>query len=129
MTTAVDTPKSKGVLQGKSFKGPKGRPFVGVLPDVAKEGNFLSFISKMWRIHGDNLYLNLGKKKMYFVIHPEDARHVMQVNHRNYMKDYEGIKDFLGNGLVMVDGDFWRRQRRLMQPMFLKKPLRTILQR
>lgn len=121
MTTAVDTPKSKGVLQGKSFKGPKGRPFVGVLPDVAKEGNFLSFISKMWRIHGDNLYLNLGKKKMYFVIHPEDARHVMQVNHRNYMKDYEGIKDFLGNGLVMVDGDFWRRQRRLMQPMFLKK--------
>ena len=59
-------------------------------------------------------------KKMMFVTNPDYVKHIMQDNNRNYRKSfgYEVLKLLLGKGLVTSEGDFWRKQRRLMQPAF-----------
>ncbi len=48
---------------------------------------------------------------------------MLQENPRNYVKGYDKVAVLLGNGLVMSEGSFWRRQRRLMQPAFHRRRL------
>lgn len=54
---------------------------------------------------------------------PEHVRHVLIGNHRNYNKGvgFERVKMLLGNGIIVSDGDFWRSQRRMIQPVFHRK--------
>src|SRR5271166_7180124 len=59
----------------------------------------------------------------YVINHPDDIKHVLLSNHRNYTKG-EGmgqVKILLGNGIMTSEGDFWRRQRRMMQPAFHRR--------
>ncbi|MGA1213086.1 MAG: cytochrome P450 [Solirubrobacterales bacterium] len=53
----------------------------------------------------------------------EPARHVLITNQDNYEKgiEYELLRIVLGNGLLTSEGDDWRRQRRLVQPLFAKR--------
>lgn len=54
---------------------------------------------------------------------PEHVKHVLISNHRNYTKGvgFERVKMLLGNGIIVSDGDFWRSQRRMIQPVFHRK--------
>jgi len=54
---------------------------------------------------------------------PEHVKHVLISNHRNYSKGvgFERVKMLLGNGIIVSDGDFWRSQRRMIQPVFHRK--------
>lgn len=57
---------------------------------------------------------------------PDFIQHVLQKNHRNYIKSpmhFDKLAHFLGNGLLTSEGDFWLRQRRLIQPGFHRKRL------
>jgi cytochrome P450 len=59
----------------------------------------------------------------YIINHPEDIKRVMLSNHRNYTKGdgMDRVKILLGNGIMTSEGDFWRRQRRMMQPAFHRR--------
>jgi cytochrome P450 len=59
----------------------------------------------------------------YIINNPEDIKRVMLSNHRNYTKGngMDRVKILLGNGIMTSEGDFWRRQRRMMQPSFHRK--------
>ena len=52
--------------------------------------------------------------------HPDDVRRILITNYRNYTKGvgYDRIKILLGNGIIVSEGEFWKRQRRLAQPAF-----------
>jgi len=64
-------------------------------------------------------------RKLFVTTSHEVISHVLQKNHKNYVKSvaYRHLKLALGNGLVTSEGDFWRRQRRLAQPAFYKTQL------
>ena len=69
-----------------------------------------------------------GRKSWTWVIHdPEDIKRVLVTNHRNYTKGVgiDRVKLLLGNGIMTSEGDFWRRQRRMMQPAFHRKVIET----
>lgn len=53
----------------------------------------------------------------------EPARHVLISNQDNYVKgiEYELLRIVLGEGLLTSEGEEWRRQRRLVQPLFAKR--------
>jgi cytochrome P450 len=55
--------------------------------------------------------------------HPEDIKRVLLSNHRNYTKGegMDRVKILLGNGIMTSEGEFWRRQRRMMQPAFHRR--------
>jgi len=59
----------------------------------------------------------------YVINHPDDIKHVLLTNHRNYTKGegMDRVKILLGNGIMTSEGDFWRRQRRMMQPCFHRR--------
>lgn len=53
----------------------------------------------------------------------EAARHVLVSNQDNYVKgiEYELLRIVLGQGLLTSEGESWRTQRRLVQPLFAKR--------
>jgi cytochrome P450 len=59
----------------------------------------------------------------YVINHPSDIKRVLLSNHRNYTKGegMDRVKILLGNGIMTSEGDFWRRQRRMMQPCFHRR--------
>jgi len=67
------------------------------------------------RVAADNL-----KRPAWIITNPRDIRHVLIGNHRNYVKGvgFERVEMLLGNGIIVSDGAFWRRQRTMIQPAF-----------
>lgn len=67
-------------------------------------------------------------KKVIIVYEPEHIKHILQDNNRNYVKSfgYEVLKILLGNGLLTSEGDFWMKQRRLIQPAFSREKLMSL---
>lgn len=104
-----------------------GLPFVGVLPAMAR--NPIKYIMAAHQQHGDIYRLNLGVTKIIMLNHPDHAQHVLIDNARNYTKGgpiWDSLRTLLGNGLPVSEGDFWRRQRRMMQPHFHRQRLAAI---
>lgn len=63
------------------------------------------------------------KSDSYLVNNPDYLKHILLKNHQNYNKGvgFDRVKMLLGNGIIVSDGPFWRRQRRLIQPAFSRK--------
>ena len=55
--------------------------------------------------------------------HPDDVKHVLVTNHRNFTKGVgiDRVRLLLGHGIMTSEGEFWRRQRRMMQPAFHRR--------
>lgn len=59
---------------------------------------------------------------------PDFINHVLKENHKNYHKSAiaQSASRFMGNGILFTNGDFWRKQRRLIQPAFHKEKLQGL---
>jgi cytochrome P450 len=67
-----------------------------------------------------------GRRRYVYVInHPDDAKRVLVSNHGNYRKGFglDRVRMLLGNGIVTSDGELWRTQRYMMQPMFHRRAI------
>lgn len=82
--------------------------------------------------HGDTYRAYLGGiQPMLVTKDPDIIRHVLQKNHRNYIKTpmiFEKLRRFLGNGLLTSEGPYWLQQRRLIQPGFHKQRLQGLVE-
>ncbi len=73
------------------------------------------------REYGDILCFRVGPRRIFLLSHPDHAEQVMGFNNKNYDKGlyaFQIMKAFFGEGLFTSDGNFWRRQRKLVQPGF-----------
>lgn len=65
--------------------------------------------------------VNLGRMNLIATQDPAFIDYVLKVNHKNYYKSRiltEQLGRFLGNGLLTSNGEYWLKQRRLIQPGF-----------
>lgn len=107
----------------KHIPGVHGLPLVGVIPSMLS--NPLDVFREAAQI-GDMGRIDIGPVSVYLVNHPDLIRYMLQENHRQYGKTggiWDVLRQVLGNGLPVSQGDFWLRQRRLMQPAFHKHRL------
>jgi cytochrome P450 len=104
--------------QPRVADGPRGLPILGNLIDVQKD--YLGFMTRIARQYGEVARYRLGNLTLYQINAPQGIQHILQDKHHNYIKgDYwDSLRQFAGNGLIVSEGIFWLRQRRLMQPAF-----------
>ena len=69
------------------------------------------------------LHSAIRQSDSYLVNHPDYIKHILVNNNQNYNKGpgFERVKMLLGNGIIVSDGVFWRRQRRMIQPGFSRQ--------
>ncbi len=62
---------------------------------------------------------------------PDAVKAILVKNHENYKKGpgFERVKMLLGNGIIVSDGAFWRKQRRMIQPAFSRKCIDGLAQK
>jgi cytochrome P450 len=100
------------------LSGPKGRFLLGSLREFNTDT--LNFLRDQ-RQYGDVTRFYFGPFRVMVVNHP-DYVHDVLVTHADHYYKTASIKQILapvvGNGLFTSDGDFWKRQRRLVQPTF-----------
>jgi cytochrome P450 len=93
--------------------------------DLGDADDSIDLMLEWFAAHGDTYRVfSPGRESWTWVVHhPDDVKRVMVTNHRNYTKGVgmDRVRLLLGNGLITSEGEFWRRQRRMMQPAFHRK--------
>jgi cytochrome P450 len=105
----------------------RGLVGVGVLPQLLRDP--IGFLSRVARAHpGEVFAVRLGPIQLHIVSHPDHVQQVLHDHPRDFGKGgmWSAVRDLLGNGLVTSEGDFWLRQRRMMQPLFSGKHLASL---
>ena len=78
----------------------------------------LGWMGDQFAQFGDVYKASIYGTPAYVIRDPAHAEHVLRVNWRNYVKGQaiKRIALLLGNGLMVSEGEFWQRQRRMIQP-------------
>lgn len=89
----------------------------GIAPEFVRDP--LRLLTQVGQL-GDVVELPMGIATAYLLTNPEYVQHVLQ-NPKQYgraIPSYQRLRAVLGDGLLVSEGDFWLRQRRIAQPAF-----------
>ncbi len=114
--------------KNKEYHLPKGYSILQTIvhsPEFIK--NPVKFIEKSTQTFSDTYTASLKPNKKIIVTQNADfINYILKENHKNYKKSKlstESAATFFGKGLLFANGDYWLRQRRLIQPAFHKEKL------
>ncbi|NVJ19959.1 cytochrome P450 [Myxococcus sp. AM011] len=97
--------------------GPKGKPLFGSMLEA--QADPLGFFGRTFQQYGDAVRIRVGPRQTVFLLsHPDYVKHVLVDNAQNYPKPHNPPGKLLGKGLFPSEGEFWRQQRRFIQPAF-----------
>jgi cytochrome P450 len=97
--------------------GPKGLPIVGMAFDLRRDP--LAGMQRIARDYGDIARFHVMMRERILLNHPDWINQVLVVQHHKFHKSELTRRitaRMLGQGLLISEGEFWRRQRRLAQP-------------
>ena len=99
-------------------RGPKGSLLLGHLPELQQD--WLGTLRRWQQEYGDFVVARLGPRPAVFVFDPKDAEAILITKYKASRKNFiiRRTQALIGDGLLLSEGEFWRRQRRLMQPAF-----------
>ena len=100
--------------------GPKGTLIGGNIRQFRTR--LLDFLLEAAREYGPLTSFRIGPRRVFLASAPDLIEQVLITDARHYIKHFgaRAYRPVLGNGLVTSEGEFWHRQRKLIQPMFLK---------
>ena len=90
----------------------------------------LATLQQLQRQYGDTVCVNKPNgRKAYFINDASEVRRILTRRHSKYHKGpgFERVKMLLGNGLIVSDGDVWRRSRRMIQPAFSRQNVHRLM--
>jgi cytochrome P450 len=100
--------------------------------DVGSTDDSLERMTELFARHGDiyRVYVPARKAHTYVIHHPDDVKRVLVSNHRNYTKGVglDRVKILLGKGIMTSEGELWKRQRYMMQPLFHRRVITEFAQ-
>jgi enediyne biosynthesis protein E7 len=93
--------------------------------DLGSTDDSLERMIELFARHGDTyrVFVPARRSYTYVIHHPDDVKRVLVANHRNYTKGMglDRVRILLGKGIMTSEGELWRRQRYMMQPMFHRR--------
>lgn len=100
--------------------GPKGTLLGGNIRQFRT--GLLDFFLHTARDYGPLASFRIGPRRVFLASAPDLIEQVLVTDAKHYIKHFgaRAFKPVLGNGLVTSEGAFWLRQRKLVQPAFLK---------
>lgn len=85
------------------------------------KGDVLGFYSQLQRDYGDIASFRVGPYRLYACFHPEQVHEVLVAQAKALIRlpaVMETFAQWNGRSLLIVEGEDWIRQRRLVQPAF-----------
>lgn len=82
--------------------------------------DLLDWMGRQFATFGDIYKASVYGTSVYAIRDVQFAYHVLVENWQNYVKGQfiERVALLLGNGLMVTEGEVWKRQRRMIQPAF-----------
>ena len=100
--------------------GPRGTLIGGSIRQFRSD--LLDLLLNTARDYGPLASFRVGPRRVFLASGPDLIEQVLVSDAKHYIKHFgaRAFRPVLGNGLVTSEGTFWRRQRKLVQPAFLK---------
>ncbi|HEV3180339.1 MAG TPA: cytochrome P450 [Steroidobacteraceae bacterium] len=93
--------------------------------DVGSTDDSLERMIELFARHGDTyrVFVPARRSYTYVIHHPDDVKRVLVSNHKNYTKGVglDRVRILLGKGIMTSEGELWKRQRYMMQPLFHRR--------
>lgn len=117
--------KAQPAIAGRAARalppGPRGVSFLWRL--LRAPDGWLDFLTDCQRQYGNVVYFRFLAVPACLINDPAGIERVLVTDHQNFTKsmDYRALSRVLGQGLLTSEGEFWKRQRRLVQPAFFRE--------
>jgi cytochrome P450 len=115
------------VAEQRNRRIPPGPPGYIFLKLSTLQDRPIEYFGDLWREYGDLVRLPvMPGLTMLLAVHPDCAEHILSLHPERYVKPDLFLNSMglvQGKGLFSSEGEYWRKQRRLMQPAFQHKQL------
>lgn len=99
--------------------GPKGHWLMGSFSEFQNDA--LGFLTRSAETYADIFRFRMGPIPIYVVNNPDYLHQIFVKDADKFYKasiTKKAVYKLIGNGLVLSEGDFWKRQRKLAAPAF-----------
>jgi cytochrome P450 len=88
----------------------------------------LTLYNQIFEKYGPIVYFKVGANKFAMISEAKAAEQILHTDGKHFTKSilYERFKLILGNGLLVSDGELWKKQRRLMAWAFSSKHIEKV---
>lgn len=85
----------------------------------------IHYLEKRAKSHGDTFRFRVANRTITYTGDPHLIKSILQTKNKYFRKNkaYRKLKLLLGDGLFTSEGEFWLKQRRLIQPAFSNEKL------
>lgn len=119
------TSTTPGQAAARRPPGPAEPAALGIDPET------LDTLQNARRAYGNVVaFTKPNGRTALFINDAEEIRKLLVRRHTRYLKGpgFERVKMLLGNGLIVSDGDVWRRSRTMIQPAFSRANVHRLIE-
>jgi len=113
------------IQKSKLPPGPKTKMPLGYFSSFRRDS--IGFLRKIANEYGDIVQFKVGPIRVVLLNHPDFIKEVLTTQHHNFVKGrpLELAKELLGEGLLTSEGEFHKRQSRMIQPAFHRRMIES----
>jgi len=115
------------VIKSKLPPGPRSKKPLSHFFSFRRDS--LGFLRKIANEYGDIVHFKIGPLRIVLLNHPDYIKEVLTIQQQNFVKGrpLEMAKELLGEGLLTSEGEFHKRQSRIIQPAFHRNMIDSYL--
>ena len=127
--SATASPTATAAPPAAAIPGPEGHPLLGMAREL--RGDLLGTLMQGFERYGDVVAHRVGPARgprrlrplVVAVRHPDDVRRVVLATDVFVREtpSHDVVRELFGETIVTMQGERWRRQKRILQPLFTRR--------